>query len=58
MSMRALRVLAVIHYGEYVAAWDPIPYTERPKYHVVRRDGDWVAVLRDDRGTDEPIRPI
>lgn len=45
--MRALRVLAVIHYGEYVAAWDGIPVEERPRYRVMRRDGEWVAVLQE-----------
>lgn len=43
MSERARKVLRIIDYGEYVAAWDPIPVTERPKWNVSRRDGEWVA---------------
>lgn len=44
MSERARRVLAVINYFEYVAAWVPIPITERPRFSVRRVDGAWAAV--------------
>lgn len=46
MSYAALKVVRWVSYGEYVAAWEPIPITERPSVRVISVDGDWFAVPR------------